>query len=58
VVPAGDAVGAADAVARVLADGERRRSVVEAARTSALRRFSLEITIARTLDAYRFLLGR
>lgn len=58
VVPAGDAARAADAVAEVLADGERRRSVVEGARESAVRRFGLEITIARTLDAYRFLLGR
>lgn len=58
VVPAGDAVRAADAVAEALSDGERRRAVTEGARESALRRFSLEITIARTLDTYRFILGR
>jgi len=58
VVPAGDPVRAADAVAEALADGERRRAVIEGARESALRRFSFEITLARTLDAYRFILGR
>ncbi len=57
VVPAGDARQTADAVTEALTRDDKRRAVVAGARASALSRFSLHITLDKTLQAYRNVLG-
>lgn len=56
VVPAGDVRRVADAVTEALTDQEKRRAVIAGARESALSRFSLDITLDKTLQAYRCVL--
>jgi glycosyltransferase involved in cell wall biosynthesis len=57
VVPAGDARRAANAVSEALTEIEKRQAVIAGARISALSRFSLDITLDKTLEAYRGVLG-
>ncbi len=53
VVPPADPAALAGAIARLLADPERRREMGRAARTRASARFSAETMVENVLDVYR-----
>jgi len=57
VVSAGDAGQAADAITEALTDNDKRRTMVAGARISAVARFSFDITLQKTLEAYREVLN-
>ncbi|MCL6618298.1 MAG: glycosyltransferase family 4 protein [Thermomonas hydrothermalis] len=58
LVPPRDGVALADAIERLVQDGQLRARLAVAAREKALALFDERIVIARTLDVYHELLGR